>query len=384
MALIVLCDPKYRHGAWCDTKMRGIMDEASRRRIQPQIYTNISAAKEFALKCDEDTSVILLFDSMPWLYEAVMELSECRTHIMLSANYIDVALPAPYSMVGTDIDSAMRSMLDYLRSCGKQHIALVGVNPDSCNDSGRAAMLKKYLHTDDYRIFYAEDNMMDCFDEFLTVQDSFDAAICTNDLLAICLSEQLNEHPRTGEKLFILSHTDTVMAKLYGEGITSMTVNFYDCGRMLVETHFNRLKYGFARTVTLLPAQLKVRGSTDNTAYVPSNNMPLPVEKMQRLWGNDIRLPTGNIGKLERILASSDLTNLKLMYCLLSGFNYDKMSEFCFISAETARYRVRKIRKALCVQSKSEAASIIRTYIKKESLLAIIGEQEEKNNQIIM
>lgn len=384
MALIVLCDQKYRHGAWCDTKIRGIMDEASRRRIQPQIYTNISAAKELALKCDEDTSVILLFDSMPWLCEAVKELSECRTHIILSANYIDIALPAPYSMVGTDIDAAMRSMLDYLRSCGKRHIALVGVNPASCNDNGRAAMLKKYMNADDYRIFYAEDNMMVCFDEFLAVQNSFDAAICTNDLLAICLSEHLKAHPRSGDKLFIISHTDTVMAKLYGEGITSMTVNFYDCGRILVETHFNRLKYGFARSVNLLPAQLKVRGSTDNKLHIPSKNMPVPMQQPSFFEPKAIRLPTRNVSKLERILASSDLTNLKLMYCLLCGFNYERMSEFCFISAETARYRVRKIRNALGVQKKAEAADILREYIKKESLLAIIGEQEEKNNQIIV
>ena len=112
--------------------------------------------------------------------------------------------------------------------------------------------------------------------------------------------------------------------------------------------------------------------------------MPSSIQPLILPESKAIRLPTGNISKLERTLVSSDLTNLKLMYCLLCGFNYEKMSEFCFISAETARYRVRKIRNALGVQKKSDAAEILRAYIKKESLLAIISEQEEKNNQIMV
>ena len=71
------------------------------------------------------------------------------------------------------------------------------------------------------------------------------------------------------------------------------------------------------------------------------------------------------------------------MYCLLCGFNYEKMSEFCFVSAETARYRVRKIRNDLGVQKKSDAADIIRAYIKKESILSFINAQEQKKELII-
>ncbi len=384
MALIVLCDPKYRHGVWCDAKLRGITDEASRRRIQPQIFTNISAAVSYAEKCDGESSVILLFDSVSWMCKATEALSVCRTHVILSANFVDIPLPVSYSLVGTDVDAAMRTAVDYLHSCGKRRVALVGANTDSCNDRSRVTMLKKYLSPEECKIYYVDVDMLDCFDEFLKEQDSFDAAFCTNDFLAICLEECMKEHPRSGERLFIISHTDTVMSRLYGDGITSVTTNFYDCGRMLVETHFNRLKFGVASSAMLLPAELKIRGSTCNIPYLPSRVLPAPLQNEPASAPKQLRLPTGEIGRLERMLASSDLVNLKLIYCLLCGFNYERMSEFCFISAETARYRVRRIRTALGVQKRAEVAELIRTYVKKESLLAIIAEQEEKNNRIIV
>lgn len=223
--------------AECDTKRRGIMDEAARHRInQPQIFTDPSAAREFALQCGEDLSVILLFDSLHWLQEAVAELSECRVHIILSANHVDITLPIRYSQVGTDMDAAICTAVDYLHSCGKHRIALVGADPDSCNDSACISMLQKYVPDEDYCIFYAEDDLSDCFDAFAAVQDHFDAAVCTNDLSAIGLSEHLHAHPRAGEKLFILSLADMAMSEVYRDGITSMAANFYDCGRKLYLT----------------------------------------------------------------------------------------------------------------------------------------------------
>lgn len=379
MALIVLCEPKYTQTAECDTKRRGITDEAARRRInQPQIFTDPRAAKEFALQCAEDLSVILLFDSLHWLQEAVAELSECRVHIILSANHVDIPLPISYSQVGTDMDAAMCTAVDYLHSCGKHRIALVGANPDSCNDRACVAMLQKYVPDEDHCIFYAEDDLSDCFDAFAAVQDRFDAAVCTNALPAICLSEHLHIHPRAEEKPFILSLTDTAMSEFYRDGITSMTANFYDCGRKLAEAHFHRLKYGFSRSVYLLPAELKVRESTDNTAYVPSAKLPAPTQQIPLSPKKTDCLSTGNIGSLDRILAASDLTNLRIIYCLLCDFDYTQMHKFCFISADTARSRVRKIRDTLGVETKPAAVDILCTYIKKESLLKIIREQEEQ------
>jgi len=383
MALFVLCDAAYRHGVWCDTKLRGIADEASRRRIQTKVFTCISEVRAATQKCSEEVSVILLYDNMSWLYKAINGLSDTSVHFILSANYIAQPLPITYSLVGTDADGSMKNAVDYLHMCKKERIALVGVNRNSCNDTGREKMFCKYVHDGLDSIFYINESMLDSFDEFAKVHEQFDAVICTNDLVAICLIEYLKSHGIESGKLFVISHTDTVMARLYGDGITSVTTNFYDCGRLLVETYFNRIKYGLVASKNLLPTVLKIRGSTDNIAYDATCESIKPSAALRLEEHGSIVVQTGDIGRLERVLATSDLVNLKLIYCLICGYNYKKMSEYCFISPETAQYRVRKIKTALGVQKKSDVADFIRKYIKKESLMSVIGEAEEKNNQFL-
>ena len=92
----------------------------------------------------------------------------------------------------------------------------------------------------------------------------------------------------------------------------------------------------------------------------------------------------GEAGKIERVLSASDLTDLKLIYCLICDYDYERMSDFCFVSYDTAKYRIRKIKKVLNVNKKADAAEMLRLYMNKESVLALINEQEQKNSQIIL
>ena len=316
MALLVLCDPRYRNSAYCDIKIKGITDEVTRRRTQIEIYTDFDEFDNAAKKYGSDSSVILLYDSLSFLHSAIKVILKHDLHLILSSNQVDLDIPCTFSMVGSDNDFAMRTMLDYLKTCEKKKVALVAVNPDSANDLMRAKMLARYLSEDEHRVFYINKTSNECFDEFVKVQNEFDAAICTNDLAAVCLIEKLKSCERKGEKLFVLSYTDTVLARVYGEGITSMTTEFYKCGRDLVAMHFNRLKYGFASSRTLIPTEIRVRGSTNNIPYHPSGNLPRPIiphnknVKVNTPRPTSIRMTTGEAGKIERVLSASDLVDL--------------------------------------------------------------------------
>ena len=383
MSLLVLCDPKYRNNVWCDTKIRGICDEAARRRIVPKIFTDIKKFEHEAATLDFGSSVVVLFDSINYIQRTAEVLAKYKVHPIFSANELTLPLACEYSIVSGDTDRAMRMMVDYLHTCGKQRIALVAVNKNSWNDSCRTEMLSRYVPQDCYEVFELGGDIEECFSRFAAVQNDFDAAVCTNDHIAIQLTEYLKSFPRHGEKLFIVSHTDTLMSRLYEDGITSMTVNFYNCGKACVETHFNRAKYNWTTARVFLDVELMVRGSTDNIPYTPSDTQPLRVDIAPPTVPVPVRMLTNQIGKLERVLASSDLADLKIILCLISGYSYEKMAEFCFFSADTAKYRVRKIKQALGCEKKTAAADLIRKYIKKESLVSLIGDIEEKNNKII-
>lgn len=373
MALFVLCEPEYMHTAECTAKIKGICDEALRYRFRrPHILSDLQTAKELVQASDADASVILLFDSLFWLQEAAKALSDCRAHIILSADYIDLPLPIRYSQVGVDVDNAVHTAIDYLHSCNKHSFALLCANTDSCNDHASVAMLKKYLSPEEYRVFYAEDPLAGGIETIAASLQDFDAVLCANQFLAIHLSEHLQAEATP----FILSLTDGEVLGLHRGGISAFSAQYNNCGRKLMETHRHRNRCGFSTRITLLPTTLEVRGSTENIPFVPSENLSLPVQHTSLAPPQNNRLPAETVNRLEHLLLSGDLIQLKVMYCVLCGYDRNKTKDFCFISSETARYRVNKLRMALGVETKSEATDILRKYIQKDRLFAVIDALE--------
>ena len=376
MALLVLCDGAFRNTPWCDLKLRGIGDEASRRRETVKVFTDIDLFAAAAAKLDETSSAIVIYDSISNLQKAAAALSHLRVHPIVASNVNKMRLACRYSSVGTDVEDTICTAVDYLYGCGKKRIAMVGVNRNSCGDLSRAEMFERYTVGETCKVLEARGDMQDCFAEFLKERDNFDAVICPNDHLAICLIEFLKEHGAYSKELFVISYGNTIMARLYSDGLTSFTTGHYASGKAAAETHFNRLKFGWSTSDILIKNELVIRGSTGNIPYKPSAEKPTPNDIIPPSSPTLFRIPTNPIGRIERMLMTSDIVNLKLIYCMLCGFSYERMGEFCFLSIEAAKYRVRKIRTALLGKSKSDAADLIRAYIDKYSLLHLIEEYE--------
>ena len=377
MVILVLCDPHYYNSPWCDNKLRGIQDEIVRRRDKKaKVYTDPVAFEAAAARLGRDSTVIILFDAISYIQTVAPIFSRLSVHPMITYTASEIRLPFYHSVVSSDVDASIRRMVDYLQGCGKKRIAKVGVNPDSWSDATRAELFMRYVPDVNRRVFYATGDMRDCFSEFLSVREEFDAVVCPNDHLAISLIEFLKEQGAYDPSLFVISHGDTAMARLYGNGITSITVDHYRVGRAAAETHYNRLKYGWSFATLFLENEMKIRGSTENIPYRPSLSPPKASNILPPSEPLLFRIPTNALGSIERLLATSDISELKLLYCLLSDYTNEKTGEFCFLSIEAVKYRVRKICRMLQALSKTEATAILRRYIRKERLLYVIEEFE--------
>ena len=126
MALLVLCDPKYRNNVWCDRKLRGIQDEVSRRREKLSMFTDLAAFEAAASKLGEDSSVILLFDAISYIQQVAPVLCRLRIHPIFSVLVSGIRLPFQYSCISPNMDHSGRMIADYLHGCGKKRIAEVG------------------------------------------------------------------------------------------------------------------------------------------------------------------------------------------------------------------------------------------------------------------
>lgn len=383
MALLVLCDPTFKNSAWCERKIKGIRDEAARRRTTVKIYTSIDLFESAASKLDSDSSVIILFSKISYIQSVSKILSDLKIHKILANTSCNIKLPFEYSRAVTDIDSDITNALEYLYSCGKKQIGLLGVDGNSWGDVSMAQSFVRYAPNFSDNVFYAKGDMNGCFANYLEIIDKFDAVLLPNDHLAICFIEYLKEHGAYCDDLFVIGRGDSISAKLYGNGLTSITTDFYIGGRAAAELHFNRLKYGWKSADIKLYSEISVRGSTKDIPYIPcSTLMPPDISPVQE--PTLFHIPTNSIGMIDSLLTSSDIINLKLIYGMLCGFTYERIAEFCFISMEAAKYRIRKIRKALKGDSKDDTVEQIRAYINKERLIAVIEEYEASKGMFLL
>lgn len=383
MALFVLCDPTFKDSAWCERKIRGIREEAARRRTTVKMFTNIDVFENTASKFDNDSSVIVLFSKISYIQSIADILAKLKIHIILTNSTLNIKLPFIYSRAVTDTEEDVRCALEYLYFCKKKNIALLGIDANSWGDVGMSQVFAKYAPDLAQNIYYAKGDMQSCFEDYLKVIDTFDAVMLPNDHLAICFIEFLKEHGAYRDDLFVIGRGDSISARLYDNGITSITTDFYSGGRAVAELHFNRLKYGWQAADIKLKSKLVVRGSTKNIPYIKSDRRLYPSDLSPEIVPTLFTIPTNPIGRVDSLLAASDLTDLKLIYGMLCGFSYERIGEFCFLSSEAVKYRVRKIRKALSGDSKADATELISKYISKENLLHTIEELESENGKRI-
>lgn len=364
MALLILCDPRYRNNNWCETKLRGIYDEAARRRIAVKLYTDLDAFVNAAAKLGSDSSVIILFNSTLYLQKVSEKLADLAIHPILSVTESDITFSRVYSQVCGDVDSATKKLVEFLHEHGKRRIALIGASEHSAAGRNKEQMLARHVDKEDYRVFYDRGGLLQSFADFLEVREEFDAVVCTDDYQAIAFIEYLQSRGAYDPSLYIISHGNTILARLYGDGITTVSTGFYDCGKAMVEAHIHRLKYDWSTVMIRVNCDFKCRGSTSGSGKYPAVNA-MPVHANQ-----------SGIGRLESVLADCDLVNLKLMYGLLSGYSYEYMSELCFLSAGAVKYRVQQMREALGYKTRAEAVDCIARYVQKEKLLQAIEQAE--------
>lgn len=366
MALLILCDPNYRNNAWCDTKLKGIYDEAFRRRISVKLYTNIDTFKNDAAKLGKDSSVILLFNSMKYLSSVAEVLEDLAIHPILSVTESDITFPRIFSQVCGDTDSPTKELVDYLNSKGKRKIALIGASRYSAAALNKVEMLRRCVPPENYEVFYQKEKLTDSIEAFFKKRDEFDAAICIDDNQGIFLIEYLLAHGAYNPDFYIISYGDTIISRLYKIGLSTVSTGFYACGKAMVESHVHREKYGWSSTMIRVNCEFKVRESANGLASGEHTASTLDVS-------------TPRIARLERMLFSCDLTDFKILYGLICNYSYERICDTCFLSPGAIKYRVRRLRLALGYQTRDEMISLLKDFISKEKLLQHIAETENAN-----
>lgn len=309
--------------------------------------------------------------SMPFIQKAIGRLRAHGRYAVLAGTDSeqfghDVSCATPSRRTET------QQLVNYLYNCGKKRIALVGFGRRSINDNFRYHAAMSAVATwgnllRDEDVWLWEQDPSECFERFWQVNSRYDAVICPNDIMAVCLVDYLKKRDiRVPEDLFVASFGNMAIGRYHVPSITSMTMDMRVVGEQAFNVWRFLMKNEKSQQTALkmtVPSRLLVRESTANLCIEAGEGAVFPT-----LQDNFYHNPTiAVLVNLENCINQRDDTDMRVMHGIMDGKSYEQIADELFISGSTLRYRLNKIFADCGVRTRQDFESVIRTCLGDEN-----------------
>lgn len=286
--------------------------------------------------------------SMPLIHSIIVRLRKSGRHAVLAGTDSeqfghDVSCATPSRRTET------QQLVNYLYSCGKERIALVGFGQTSVNDTFRlhaaisaAAAWGKLLTQDDVWQWYHDPS--ESFLPFIASAKRYDAVICPNDVMAICFIDTCGLHGlHVPDDLYVASFGNMAIGRFYSPSITSMTMDMLYVGEQAFHVWRFLINNDDAPQKALkitVPSRILVRESTAGQHIEAGQGAVAPTLPADRFYDNPtIAVLVG----IEHCISQRDDIDMHIIKRLMQGHSYEEISADLFISSSTLRYRLNKI-----------------------------------------
>lgn len=327
-------------------KIQGIRIAAGRYGMHLKLFSDADFEKTDLFSLPQ--IAIVTGTSLPFIQKAISRLRECDRFAVLAG--------MDSEQFGHDVSCATPSrrtetlqLINYLCNCGKRRIALVGFGTRSINDSFRynAAMSAiaswgVVFHEKD--VWYWEQDPMDSFRSFAGVSRDYEAVVCPNDAIAICLVNYLKKQGVTvPDDLFVASFGNMAIGRYHRPSITSMTMDTQYIGKQAfsVWRHLMKSEQSMQRVALRItvPSKILIR---ESTAHMPLQSSVCAVFSSDQ--DSFYHQPAiSRLIRLEKCVSERDETDMQILRLLMEKKSYEQISDELFISNSTLRYRLNKI-----------------------------------------
>lgn len=349
----ILLDSKYSKSLWCKSLFESLTLRLRQKRIPfCEIYDNIEQNLE---------TVFIIASDRDWTISAITQLNKNGIKPILICNRSDKLSGCIYSCVCSDINASMKNLLDTLKTKDKSRIALYGINTDSIPDISRVESLLdwrgEYFET--MKIFNNNGSLQNCFNDFYSHIDEFDAAICANDFAAVSLVRNLQKNaPEKLKDFYIISCAKTQISNYYNNHILSLNMNFDQYGKAAIYVYNALKKHTYlsgltARVLWLLES---------NTVCEDKKNISLNFKSSKDAFYEDKELSEMLI--VDKILNFSDEVEKKIIDCLLNDNTYEQIADKCFLTVSGVKYRLKKIISSSGAADKAQIINLLKKYVK--------------------
>lgn len=348
--MVVISEEDFKTSSWYDEILSGLRAQSRKKRVPIEMYD-----KNSDIPSGEGCALII-GSTYKWLSDVIFDVLQLGYHPIVLANQPYHAFNGKYSTVSIDIPLSMDYVIRMYKGNGKKRIAFYGANSGSLSDISK---IKSFIESQgNENIFYNNNSLQNCFNDFWeqNSKEKYDAIICANDYAAVSLVHNLRENVKDYS---IISYSNTILSSCCKPSITSINLNYKAFGEaalIIAETMQKKDNL----TGMSISVDWKIVFRETSAQLIPEKK-----EKIERNLEQDNFYDDNNTKEmlmLEKMLIECDETDKQILKSLKRGMSLYKASEECFITENTLKYRMKKIRTNCGVNSKGELMDLLDKY----------------------
>lgn len=367
--LPVISDPYYLKSTWCQEIFTGIKSATKKLRCQFDVTIFSTPINEIDIS-SLPPIVIVTNGSQSYIKKAMDGLLRAGKHIVLSGLDSE-QFGEMISCATSSRHSDMDRLVYYLTVHGRKRIALVGFWRESINDmlfyhSAMSAALRYDAQISNHAVYFWNEQLSESLDDFIKNANQFDAVICPNDTVAICVARYCKERNiRIPEDLYLTGISNMQIGRYSEPSLTTIAMDFIRIGEETLNVwQYVRDHIPVPTSIKILvPGKIIVRASTDfkaETSY--SYEKGIQTENLGVGRGNPFFTDILIIDqiRIENCLHQLDDLDQKIFIGIMQGKTYEVLAEELFMSISSIRYRRDKIFKDAGVKNRESFERLMR------------------------
>ena len=340
--MYILAESDYKETNWYKRILAPMKAEARRKRIRL-----CEGTASDGLPAGE-VCAFLIGGSERWILDTARALRARGCHPIL-LNEIDGArLSGRYSRVRSDYGSLVASLAARGGKC-----ALYGVNPASVSDVARREAFLGVAPRGE--VFENRGSLARCFEDFWArhLLSRFDNVICANDFAAVSLYQRLRERGAEESVTLTVQASGEILG--YFPAIQTVTVD---------PTALSAAAFEIADCIRAHPDFIGVSIAVEFSEH-PQNPDPTvqsPLDASDALTSDSFYgdPEMAELLRIEQLLSSLDETDRKILHLLSDGCR--AIGEEAFLSDNGVKYRIKKMKQCLGVDSGREIPAVLEKY----------------------
>lgn len=363
-----------KHSYWVESIFTGLRRSAEKSYYELDFISNTDNLDRS--EYGEHASIIVIGYAVNWMYQTLDLLLEMGFEPIVVNAGVSSAMLKKCSGVYFRLEESIEKVLEHLSGIGRKNIALFGTNDmslaDHIKEKAFKEIIKKYNENSDAFIIKGGNPINENVEYFLNCfeEREIDAVVCQNDTVAIHLmNRMLKDGFKIPDDLYIVGMGNSLLGQKMAIPLSSIEFNYETLGAQAFGLwRYIQRSNERVHVEVAIPCKFIPRASTGAFTQIETNFSPLfkDITHEKDIETNcDEFYDDADVQKIimfEVFLRSCDKIDYFVLEGILQGLSDAKMADMYNISDRAIRYRINKMTKKLCVQSRDEIASIIKDF----------------------